>query len=520
MSDPIAPILPDADVVALHEQLRSVIASATDYAVVTIGPDGRIAGWSAGAAATFGWSETEAIGRPFDTIWTDADRAAGVPGRELARARDTGVAEDNRWHVRADGQRVYVCGSTRPIRNAAGHLTGFVKVCRDETDRHTAAESLARLAAIVQSSDDAIVSKTLDGIIRTWNGGAERLFGYPAAEAIGQRVDILFPPDRRDEEPRIISRLKAGERIDHFETVRVRKDGTLLDVSVTVSPVRNAAGQITGASKIARDISGQRRAEAEQVRLLREAETARADAEAANLAKSQFLANMSHELRTPLNAITSYSELLAEEATDRGDADTVADLAKIGRAAKHLLSLINDVLDLSKVEAGRMELDLTRFPAADVVDDVVVTAESLLGPNGNQLDVALAGELGEMHADLTKVRQVLLNLVSNACKFTHAGTVRLTGRRATDAAGRDWVTFAVTDTGIGMTPEQLGKLFRPFTQADASTTRKYGGTGLGLAISRRFCRMMGGDVTVTSTIDVGSTFEVRLPAVVIPQAGV
>ncbi len=152
------------------------------------------------------------------------------------------MAEDNRWHVRADGRRIFVVGATRPIRNAAGRLTGFVKVCRDDTDRHTAAESLARAAAIIDSSDDAIISKTLDGIIRTWNHGAERLFGYTAAEAVGQHVQMLFPADRLDEEPRIIDRLRAGERVDHFETVRVRKDGSPVEVSVTISPVRDAPG--------------------------------------------------------------------------------------------------------------------------------------------------------------------------------------------------------------------------------------------------------------------------------------
>ncbi len=789
---PAEPTLPAADAVALHEQLRSVVESARDYAVITVDPGGRIVAWSGGAADTFGHAEAAAVGRPFELIWTAEDRAAGDPAKELATARDLGVAEDNRWHVRADGRRIFVVGATRPIRNGAGALSGFVKVCRDDTDRHTAAESLSRAAAIIDSSDDAIISKSLDGIIRTWNHGAERLFGWTSAEIVGQPVQVLFPPDRMDEEPRIIARLRAGERVNHFETVRVRKDGSPVEVSVTISPIRDATGRVTGASKIARDVTHQRRAEREmarlaeqrrmaldaaslgwwqvdgttlelsyddrfgelfgfrsgdgpaiaydravlavhpddrpaldaavaaamdpeaarpldleyrvtradgavrwlratgeasfvagvstgggadrrcdrlvgtvaditaeraaadalrasegrfreladampqivwsarpdgtidyynrrwydytgtaqgpvgreswervlhpdeldrvaaewsaaaatgqpfdteqryrraadgvyryhlvrglpvrdaagritrwfgtstdiedvkqmqvrqeqlllqQERLLAAAELARAqaelaqrDAEAASLAKSQFLANMSHELRTPLNAIISYSELLSEEAQDAGNDATVADAAKIVRAGKHLLSLINDVLDLSKVEAGRMELDPTDFDAQDVVDDVVVTAGSLVAQNRNRLDVTVGDDLGRMRSDLTKVRQVLLNLVSNACKFTTDGTIRLAAGRSADAAGRAWVTFAVTDSGIGMTAEQMAKLFRPFTQADASTTRKFGGTGLGLAISRRFCQMMGGDVTVTSEPDVGSTFEVRLPA--------
>ena len=280
MAESNGPTFPATDAVALGGQLRSVIESASDYAVITVDPAGRIVGWSAGARATFGHAEAEAVGRPFGLIWTDEDRAAGEPARELARAGEAGVAEGDRWHVRADGRRVFVTGTTRPIRNAAGGLSGFVNVCRDDTARRAAAEPLALAAAIVDSSDDAIVSKTLDGVIRTWNGGAERLFGYTAAEAVGRHVEMLFPADRGDEERRIIDRLRAGERVDHFETVRVRKDGTPVDVSVTISPLRDGGGRVTGASKIARDITAQRRDERELRRL---AEQRRLALDAANL---------------------------------------------------------------------------------------------------------------------------------------------------------------------------------------------------------------------------------------------
>jgi signal transduction histidine kinase/CheY-like chemotaxis protein len=228
-------------------------------------------------------------------------------------------------------------------------------------------------------------------------------------------------------------------------------------------------------------------------------------------AKSQFLANMSHELRTPLNAIIGYSEMLEEEAHDLGQENFVPDLKKINNAGKHLLVLINDILDLSKIEAGKMELYLETFDLKTMLEDVAATSRLLVQKKSNALEVRVAPDLGTMRADLTKVRQALFNLLSNASKFSEHGTITLEVAR--EAGGNDggWVIFRVSDTGIGMTREQLGRIFQAFSQADASTVRKYGGTGLGLTITRHFCRLMGGDVTVASEPGKGSTFTIRLP---------
>ncbi len=233
-------------------------------------------------------------------------------------------------------------------------------------------------------------------------------------------------------------------------------------------------------------------------------------AETANRAKSQFLANMSHELRTPLNAIIGYSDMLQEEAQDNGQEELVPDLQKIHRAGKHLLSLINDILDLSKVEAGKMELYLENFGVISMLQEVVTTVYPLVEQKCNRLNLEWDDTLGTMTADLTKVRQALFNLLSNACKFTENGTITLRATRER-LNGSEWINFSVIDSGIGMSTEQMSRVFEAFSQADASTTRKYGGTGLGLAITKRFCQMMQGDITVESQPGQGSTFVIQLP---------
>ncbi len=304
-------------------------------------------------------------------------------------------------------------------------------------------------------------------------------------------------------------KLAAAESFTE-EVINYHKDGHPYWLSISVTPVRNPAGDLTRFIAIEADISDRKRVEEELAR-------AKEAAEAANVAKSQFLANMSHELRTPLNAVILYSELLQEEAGDRGVAEFVPDLEKIRRAGRHLLALVNGVLDLSKIEAGKMDLYLETFGVQQMLEDVLGTAKPLIEKNHNAVEVRVADDIGSMHADLTKVRQILFNLISNAAKFTDRGTIGVSADR-TESAGRAEVVFRVRDTGIGMTPEQLALLFQPFTQADASITRKYGGTGLGLAICARFAELMGGTVTAESEPGRGTTFTVRLPAEVFPLA--
>jgi len=346
---------------------------------------------------------------------------------------------------------------------------------------------------LVRNSPVAIVTLDVDHNVVSCNPAFEHLYGYAAAEVAGRNLDDLITTSETRAQAVGYTRA-AGEHAVAGIGQRKRRDGSLVDVEVLAVPVI-VKGQRVGMMGLYHDVT----------ELLR----TRRDAEAANSAKSRFLASMSHELRTPLNAIIGYSEMLEEEVTERGDDALLPDLQKIHAAGRHLLSLINDVLDLSKIEAGKMELFPETFGVRAMLDDVLATVQPLVARNRNTLVLDCPGEPGTMHTDLTRIRQVLLNLLSNASKFTEAGAITLRVRR--DGAAGETVVFAVEDTGIGMTPDQLARLFEAFTQAEASTARRFGGTGLGLTISRRFCRMMGGDIAVESAPGRGSTFTARVP---------
>ena len=269
--------------------------------------------------------------------------------------------------------------------------------------------------------------------------------------------------------------------------------------------------QDKGVVSVFTDVSDLKNREAQLAQSVEQLKEARDQAMQATQAKSQFLANMSHELRTPLNAIIGYSEMLEEDAEDRGDDTAVADLKKIHNAGRHLLSLINEILDLAKIEVGKMELYLEEVDLAGLLDDITNTILPVIESHGNRLQLDVPQGLGIIRTDQTKLRQMLLNLLSNAAKFTEQGQVTLAVSRSLQN-GVDWLTIAVQDTGIGMNAEQLGRVFDEFAQADASTTRKYGGTGLGLSISQRFCHMLGGQIEVTSESGKGSVFTIHIPA--------
>ena len=340
------------------------------------------------------------------------------------------------------------------------------------------------------------------------NGEFERWFdldGEDVARAAGRPLEDVFPGDAF---PGADGELQAALRGKEarFEHRLPRRDNARpRDIEAFFRPHRAPDGEILGVVTLLTDVTERKETE-------RALSAARDAAEGANRAKSAFLANMSHELRTPLSAVIGYAELLEEEAEDSGDASTLPDLAKIKSNAKHLLGLINDVLDLSKVEANKMELVPEDIELAAFVRDTGATVDSLAARKGNTLVVDVPDGLGVMRTDAVKLRQCLFNLLSNAAKFTEVGTITLSARREA-ADGAEWVEFAVKDDGIGMTPEQVSRLFQRFTQADETTTRKFGGTGLGLALSRAFAQLMGGDITVESVEGQGTTFKLQLPAV-------
>ena len=307
-------------------------------------------------------------------------------------------------------------------------------------------------------------------------------------------------------------RMTEVQRIGRYRTifgVPLMREG--VPIGVLVLARRSVVRSLTDKLELVVNFAGQAVIAIENVRLFDEIQDKSRQLAEASQHKSQFLANMSHELRTPLNAIIGVSEMLREDA--EALKQDVEPLDRVLGAGRHLLALINDILDLSKIEAGRMELQLETFALAPLIDNVVKTIEPLAAKNANQVAVSCDAAIGRLHGDQMRLRQALLNLMSNANKFTERGTITVDARQAQEN-GRDWVTIAVADTGIGMTPEQMGKLFQEFSQASSATASKYGGTGLGLAISRRFCQMMGGDITVESEVGRGSTFTIRLPRIV------
>ncbi len=350
-----------------------------------------------------------------------------------------------------------------------------------------------RLAAIVESSQDAIISKTLDGVIRSWNTGAERLFNYPAHEAIGQPITLIIPPDRRDEEFEILARISQGERIEHFETVRVSKQGRLIDISLTVSPIRDRDGRIIGASKIARDITDRKRVD----KALDEA----------NQRKDQFIALLAHELRNPLAPLRNGLQVLRLAGTDTSAIAQARDM--MDRQLGHMVRLIDDLLDISRVSQNKMELRRSRVLLKDVISSAVETARPAIEEAGHEFTISLPPEPVYLDADLTRLAQVFSNLLNNSAKYTERGGRILL---AAERQGSE-VIVSVRDTGLGIPANDLPRIFDMFSQVDRSVERSTGGIGIGLALVKGLVEMHGGKVAAMSAGEgKGSTFTVKLPA--------
>jgi PAS domain S-box-containing protein len=488
----------------------SALVQSSDDAIASKDLDGIVQSWNPAAERLFGYTAAEIVGQSIRLIipsdrWPEED--------EVLRRIRAGERVDQFETVRCrkDGTLIPISLTISSIRDRRGRTIGASTIARDVSEQSTLVRERNRLGAIVDSSDDAIISKDLNGVIQTWNRAAERMFGYTAGEAIGQSITLIIPDDRLAEEGEVLRRIRGGRRIDHFETVRRRKDGTAIPISLTVSPVHDRAGRIVGASKIARDLSALRayattlEDTVRRERDARERETAALrTAEEALRLKDEFLATLSHELRTPLTAIAGWLQIL-ELNRDHGRLERGLDA--IHRNTTLLTRLIGDLVDVSRIVTGTLTLQVQPTDVARVVEAAVDSVRQEVQIKQLQLSLAAAPDLEPIAADPDRLQQVVRNLLTNAVKFTPpGGRISIAARRQ-----GSMIELSVSDTGTGIRPEFLPHVFDRFSQQDGGKTRQHGGMGLGLAIVRHLVDMHGGTVSVSSVEGMGATFTVRLP---------
>jgi PAS domain S-box-containing protein len=490
----------------------AAIVDSSDDAIISKTLEGIITSWNRGAERLFGYTANEAIGQPITLIIPPERVEEETQALATVRAGRR-VEHFDTIRVAKSGEAVRVSLTISPIRDAAGRTIGVSKIARDISQQRLREITQARLAAIVDSSDDAIVSKTLAGVITSWNVAAERMFGWSAEEAVGKHITLIIPVEYHPEETQVLARLARGERIAHFETIRQRKDGTRLPVSLTVSPVRDAAGVIVGASKVARDISERRLVEHARQVVLEQEQKARSEAEALNRSKDQFLATLSHELRTPLNAIYGWARMFAEGNLDPAATQSAA--RAIVRNARIQVQLIEDLFDVSRVITGKMRLDVRAMNVLAALEAAVETSRPAAAAKGIRLDTALDPRAAPIMGDPDRIQQIAWNLLSNAVKFTpKGGRVQLHLRRVDSR-----IEIIVSDTGEGIAAEYLPHIFERFNQADTGPTRRHAGLGIGLSLVKHLVELHGGHVTAVSPgVGQGATFTVTLPISVMHPA--
>jgi PAS domain S-box-containing protein len=453
-----------------------------------IGPDGTILRANRAGLDMLGYSRDEYVGRHASRFHVDRDTIDDLLARLLQG--DPVTRFPARMRCR-DGSIKKVAIDSHSFRER-GRLVHSCCFMFDVTEQKRSEETRALLAAIVAASDDAIVSKTLDGIILSWNEGAYRLFGYPPAEAVGHSADLIIPAELRDEERRILQQISQGERVEHFETVRLTKDGRRVHVSLTISPIRDDSGRVIGASKVARDISERKRLD----EALREADRR----------KDEFLATLAHELRNPLAPIRHSLEILLRSEGDTRLFHHATDI--LGRQLSHLIRLVDDLLDVSRITRDKLLLQKSRVDLASIIEQALEASRPLAERDQQIIDVLLPDKPIYLDADAVRMAQVFSNLFNNACQYTEPG-------------GRIWLTVArqgheavvvVHDSGIGMSADQLDGIFEMFTQVEGDSERPRRGLGIGLTLVRRLVQLHGGTVTARSEgRGLGSEFEVRLP---------
>ena len=494
------------------DRLRTTLLSIGD-GVITTDEKGNIVGLNPTAESLTGWSIADAAGEPLTRAFQIVNEETLQPvenpvARVFVEGKVVGLANHTVLIAR-DGTSRPIDDSAAPILDAEGRITGVVLVFRDVSERNRAALVNRQLAAIVESSNDAIIGKNLDGIVTSWNQGAERIFGYLAEEIIGKPISRIIPADRLNEETVILERIGKGERVEHFETMRQRKDGTIIDVSLTISPIRNSAGRIIGASKVARDITESVHYHRERNGLLESERAARTEAERATRLRDEFLAIVSHELRTPLNGILGWAQLLKRGADDR---ETLTQgINAIEQGAKAQAQLIDDLLDMNRIMTGKLRLDIQEVHMASVIESALAALRPAVEAKSIRLQVTLDPGMTRIKGDPIRLQQVVWNLVSNAVKFTpKGGDIQVMLERL-----NSHLEISVADNGIGIKPEFLPHVFERFRQADGTTTRQHGGLGLGLAIVKQIVELHGGSVAIESPGEgKGTIVHIRLPVLI------
>jgi len=485
-----------------------LVESVLDYAIFALDPSGIILSWNAGAERLKGYTRDEIVGRHFSIFYPAEDLDAGKPEWELEVAARAGRLEDEGWRLRKDGTRFWANVVITALRGESGALVGFAKVTRDLTERRAAEETLReseeRFRLLVQSVRDyAIFMLDPHGIVISWNEGAERIKQYRADEIIGRHFSTFYPPEAAEKPAWELEVAVRDGRVED-EGWRVRKDGTRFWANVVITALHDPQGTLVGFTKVTRDLTERRESERKAVEDARRV----AEAEAANQAKSQFLAAMSHELRTPLNAIGGYAELLAIGIGGSVSEVQQGYLDKIQRSQRHLLTIINDLLNFSRLEAGSIAYQSARMELEESVRAVIAMLEPQAAEKRIELAVGGCPAGLAAIADPPRVEQIILNLSSNAVKFTaEGGRVEV----SCEARGAD-VAVLVRDTGVGIAQDQTERIFEPFVQLGRGLTSQHEGAGLGLAISRDLARGMGGDLTAASEPGKGSTFTLTLPA--------
>lgn len=463
---------------------------------MTADAQGRVTFLNAVAEDLTGWSADTATGRELDTVFRVVDetthQAVENPvGKTLREGGVVGLPV-NCVLLARDGSDCPIEVSAASIRDERDRVVGCVLVFRDVTSRRSAERARTRLAAIVADSDDAIVSKTLDGTILSWNASAERLYGYSASEAVGQPISLIVPPELWDEEQRILEQLRQGQRIEHYETVRVAKDGTRIDVSLTISPLRDDKGRTIGASKVARDITEQKRS----YEKLRESDRR----------KDEFLAMLAHELRNPLAAICTGLEVMKIMENEPSRLAEVRTMME--RQSQQLVTMVDDLLEISRLTRGKVELRKNRVNLAEVVESAIETARPAIDAAGHALSVGVPDEEVEVDGDPHRLAQVLSNLLNNAAKYTpDGGDIRVFLETSGDEA-----VVSVRDSGIGVPTSMQEKIFELFAQGAPPIDRTAPGLGVGLTLARTLVEMHGGTIEIRSEGEgKGSEFSVRLP---------